>query len=209
MLFDLSLSVPPLGGRLFDPAATDVLDGLHWGERAAALLLDHLLWTVPKGHERERVHYGALDVEVLGTIYESLLDLEPDIAVRPMTRVRHGRVEAVMPAASGTDPREIIVAGKFFLRTGIGRRSGGSYYTPHGFVRHLVRETLTPRTAPLIEAANPAAILRIKVIDPAMGSGHFLVEACRFLADALYEACRRCEAAGLLDKVNADRKSVV
>ena len=49
---------------------------------------------------------------------------------------------------------------------------------------------------PLIDEADPGAILRIKVIDPAMGSGHFLVEACRFLADALYEASRRCDLLG-------------
>ena len=39
---------------------------------------------------------------------------------------------------------EQIPIGRFFLRTGLGRRAGGSYYTPHEFVRFLVRETLTP-----------------------------------------------------------------
>ena len=91
---------------------------------------------------------------------------------------------------------EQIPVGRFFLRSGIGRRSGGAYYTPHAFVRYLVRETLTPLVASPVEIGDPAAILRIKVFDPAMGSGHFLVEACRFLADALYEACRRCDVTG-------------
>ena len=185
-----TLSIAPLGGALFDPAATAALDGLRWGEHAVASLLDRLLWTTPKGRERERVHYGALDVEVLGRVYESLLDLEPAIATVPMARTRLGRLETVLPARK-TDA-DVIPAGRFFLRTGLGRRAGGSYYTPNGFVRHLVHETLTP----LIRDATPAAILRIKVFDPAMGSGHFLVEACRFLADALYETCRRCEAQG-------------
>lgn len=194
-----SLSIAPLDGGLFDPSATEALERLHWGERAVALLLDHLLWTVPRGKERERVHYGSLDVEELGRVYESLLDLEPDIATSPMIRTRRGRLEAVMPAAAvhGSDAIAIehLPTGRFFLRTGLGRRTGGSYYTPHAFVRFLVRETLGPLVAPLIETANPAAILRIKVLDPAMGSGHFLVEACRFLADGLYEACCRCDAA--------------
>ena len=185
-----SLSVAPLGGALFDPAATAVLDSLRWGERAVASLLDRLLWTKPRGGERERVHYGSLDVEVLGRVYESLLDLEPAIATVPMARTRHGRLETVLPARE-TDT-EIIPPGRFFLRTGLGRRAGGSYYTPNGFVRHLVRETLTPLT----RDADPEAILRIKVFDPAMGSGHFLVEACRFLAAALYESCRRRDAQG-------------
>jgi hypothetical protein len=195
-----TLSIAPLGGGLFDAAATAAIDRLHWGERAVALLFDRLLWTVPKGRQRERVHYGSLDVEELGRIYESLLDLQPDIATSPMIRVRHGRLEAVVEAGSVSDPTadaiEQIPIGRFFLRTGLGRRAGGSYYTPHEFVRFLVRETLTPLVKPALDGADPAAILRIKVFDPAMGSGHFLVEACRFLADGLYEACCRCDSSG-------------
>ena len=177
-----ALSVPALGGGLFDPEATAAIDGLAWGERAVALLLDRLLWTAPQGRERERVHYGSLDVEELGRVYEALLDLEPAIATQRMTRAHRGRLETVLPAADGEIP-----AGGFYLRSGLGRRGAGSYYTPRGFVRHLVRETLTP----LVAEASPDAILAIKVFDPAMGSGHFLVEACRFLASALYDACAR------------------
>ena len=61
------LSIAPLGGALFGAHATPLLDGLAWGERAVALLLDRLLWAMPKGRQRERVHYGSLDVEDLGT----------------------------------------------------------------------------------------------------------------------------------------------
>ena len=189
-----SFSIAPLGGALFDPGATRILDNLHWGERAVALLLDRLLWTMPNGRERDRVHYGVLDVEELGRVYESLLDLEPAIAAGPMLRSWHGRLETVHPALRPPGKgEELVPGGQFFLRTGLRRRAGGAYYTPHAFVRFLVRETLTPLISTAIETAEPAAILRIKVVDPAMGSGHFLVEACRFLADALYEACRRCD----------------
>src|SRR5262249_18708184 len=73
--------------------------------------------------------------------------------------------------------------------------SSGSYYTPHSFVRFLVQETLgslcasrSPQNDP-----NPGEILKLKVLDPAMGSGHFLVETCRFIAEKLYEACRLCD----------------
>ena len=74
------LSVAALGGALFGSETTPLLDRLAWGEPAVALLLDRLLWTVPGGRGRERVHYGALDVEELGRIYEALLELEPGIA---------------------------------------------------------------------------------------------------------------------------------
>src|SRR3984957_18706511 len=123
-----ALSIAPLGGGLFDAGATVAVDQLHWGERAVALLLDRLLWTVPRGRERERVHYGSLDVEELGRIYESLLDLEPNIATSPMVRIRHGRLDSVITAASASDPTgdiiEHIPRGRFFLRTGLGRRTG-------------------------------------------------------------------------------------
>ncbi len=186
------LSIAPLGGALFGPASTPVLDTLSWGEHATALLLDRLLWTTPPGRPRERVHYGALDVEDLGHIYEALLELEPGLATVPMVRQRRAKMEIVVPGTDGGDP---VQPGTFFLRAGAGRKSSGSYYTPHEFVRLLVRDTL----GPLIAAAspdddpNPLAILRLRVVDPAAGSGHFLIEACRFLGEALYAACRLCD----------------
>ena len=186
------LSIAPLGGALFGAGATPVLDALSWGDRAVAVLLDRLLWTTPKGRPRERVHYGALDVEDLGHIYEALLELEPGIAAEPMIRLRRAKREIVVPGDEGGDP---IPPGRFFLRAGTGRKSSGSYYTPHALVRFLVRETLGPLVASVSSdgAPDPGAILRLRVVDPAMGSGHFLIEACRFLGDALYAACRLCD----------------
>jgi hypothetical protein len=203
------LSVTPLGGALFGAQATPLLDRLAWGERAVALLLDRLLWTTPKGRARERVHYGALDVEDLGRVYEALLELEPGITTVPMSRLRRAKLEAVLPTDhvgryrdSGTNAARTrvtriadIPTGRFFLRVGIGRKATGSYYTPHAFVRFLVRETLAPQIAERSPDGHPdpAAILALKVVDPATGSGHFLVEACRYLAEALYAACRMCD----------------
>lgn len=90
---------------------------------------------------------------------------------------------------------EKIDPGRFYLRVGLGRKASGSYYTPHGFVRFVVQETLGLQVAERSpnDDPNPNEILRLKVLDPAMGSGHFLVEACRFLGSTLYEACRLCD----------------
>jgi len=90
---------------------------------------------------------------------------------------------------------EEIPEGRFFLcrapdRPSSPHRDGAS----RSIARFLVRETLTP----LIESKSPdrnpmpAAILALDVFDPAMGSGRYLVEACRFLADAFLHACRLC-----------------
>ncbi|QOJ00962.1 MAG: N-6 DNA methylase [Phycisphaeraceae bacterium] len=233
------LTVRPLGGALFGAQSAPLLAELKWGEQAVAHLLDRLLWTSPKrgAASRERVHYGPLDVEDLGRVYEALLELEPGISTEPMCRLRRQKLEVVVPAAQGekykpvaaapppdtsdgddddetTDDAdgadeetpargkktkvewiEVIPVGRFYLRVGLGRKASGSYYTPHSFVRFLVQETLGPQCAERSppDDPNPGEILKLKVLDPACGSGHFLVEACRFLAARLYESARLCD----------------
>ena len=100
---------------------------------------------------------------------------------------------------------EEIPPHRFYLRVGLGRKASGSYYTPHSFVRFLVQETLGPQVEERSPQNDPKPleILKLKVLDPAMGSGHFLVEACRFLGEKLYEACRSCDEKAL----EAERKA--
>jgi hypothetical protein len=112
---------------------------------------------------RRRVRFAALDVEELGSVYESLLELHPvvDLAKRSFT----------------------FVAGQE-------RRSTGSYYTPDPLVRALVESALDPVLEARLANAKTAAereraILSLKVIDPAAGSGHFLLAAARRLAQEL------------------------
>jgi len=79
---------------------------------------------------------------------------------------------------------EIIPKGTFYLAVWGGRRKGtGSYYTPEPITQFLVKEALEP----LVEGKSPEEILNLKVLDPAMGSGAFLVAACRYLAEKLLE----------------------
>jgi hypothetical protein len=104
-------------------------------------------------------------------------------------------VEDIVPEAGSP--------GKFFLRVGLGRKALGSYYTPDSFVRFLVQETLRPQVEERspVNDPQPGEILKLKVLDPAMGSGHFLVGACRYLGERLYEACRLCADKGLWDSI--------
>ncbi len=74
------------------------------------------------------------------------------------------------------------------LRSTEQRRRSGSHYTPRSLTEPIVRTTLRPLLEDLGEAPTPAQILDLKVCDPAMGSGAFLLEACRQLADALVAA---------------------
>ena len=68
------------------------------------------------------------------------------------------------------------------------RRRSGSHYTPRSLTEPIVRTTLRPILERLGPNPTPEQILDLKVCDPAMGSGAFLVEACRQLADALVKA---------------------
>jgi len=104
----------------------------------------------------ERIAYADLGVEQLGGVYERVLDFEP--------------------AMSGTSARAVT------LVRAERRKATGSFYTPRSLTEFLVRRTL----APLVQGAAPESILGLRVLDPAMGSGAFLVAACRYLA-AAYE----------------------
>ncbi|WP_438006323.1 N-6 DNA methylase [Sorangium sp. So ce321] len=94
-----------------------------------------------------------------------------------------------------------IARGTLYLQPGQLRRRAGSYYTPRDITRHVVERTL----APLLHAggrpalhAGPDGILALAVCDPAMGSGAFLVEACRQLAAHLAAAWQRAGEAPCL-----------
>lgn len=84
------------------------------------------------------------------------------------------------------------------------RKSSGTFYTPRGVTAFLVRETLEP----LVRDLTSSEILQLRIVDPAMGSGAFLVESCRFLAAAVEEAYVREGLWHPADIVAGDRAGV-
>ncbi|MBI3269064.1 MAG: N-6 DNA methylase [Planctomycetes bacterium] len=92
--------------------------------------------------------------------------------------------------ARQTSPRwpQVLPSGAMVLQPTEERRRSGSHYTPRSLTEPIVRTTLTPILERLGARPRPEQILDLKVCDPAMGSGAFLVEACRFLGDALLRA---------------------
>jgi len=99
----------------------------------------------------------------------------------------------------------VYPAGAFIVTTGSDRRETGTHYTPKSLTEAIVAETLTPiayvgpaQGMPRTDWAlkSPAELLDLKICDPAMGSGAFLVQACRWLADRLVEAWALAEAQG-------------
>ena len=155
------LTVTPFNGRLFAPARTPLAERRDLDDEAARRVV-LALSTRPAADRagRERIAYRDLGVEQLGAVYETLLDYEPKVERGPMRRGR---------------PRDMKVA----LASGSGvRKATGTFYTPQPIADYLVRRTLDP----LVRGLTPERILSLRVVDPAMGSGAFLVAACRHLA---------------------------
>ena len=115
-----------------------------------------------------RINYRDMGTEELGSVYESLLELQPavDVNATPWTF-------GFIGDGSGEKTR------------GSQRKLTGSYYTPAALVSELVKSALEPVLAEAI-ADHPEdprkAILDLKVLDPACGSGHFLLAAARRMA---------------------------
>ncbi|MFN9835942.1 MAG: Eco57I restriction-modification methylase domain-containing protein, partial [Pseudanabaena sp.] len=87
--------------------------------------------------------------------------------------------------------QNLLAVGALYLQPTEERRRSGSHYTPRKLTEPIVRKTLEPIFAGLGSAPTAAQVLSLKVCDLAMGSGAFLVEACRQLADAVVAAWER------------------
>lgn len=107
----------------------------------------------------------------------------------------------------------VYPAGAFIVTTGSERRETGTHYTPKSLTEAIVAETLTPvayvgpaEGTPRDRWAlkSPAELLDLKICDPAMGSGAFLVQACRWLSDRLVEAWSQAEATGKTVSVDGE-----
>lgn len=107
----------------------------------------------------------------------------------------------------------VYPAGAFIVITGSDRRETGTHYTPKSLTEAIVAETLTsvayvgpaqgtPREQWALK--SPAELLDLKICDPAMGSGAFLVQACRWLSDRLVEAWSQVEALGKTVSVDGE-----
>ncbi len=142
---------------------------------------------VADGGGQRRVNYRELNVEQLGSVYEGLLAFEPRLAREPMVLAEFSsgskRVIQVVERdrlPEGAEILEDVPEGRFFLFEASGQRKGsGSYYTPRAIAAFLAREALEP----LVEGRSSEEVLQLRVIDPSMGSGAFLVPAVHFLAE--------------------------
>jgi hypothetical protein len=154
------LGLPALDG-LFAPGATPDLDNATLSNKALLRAVRGLAW-LESGAAPVPVNWRDMETEELGSVYESLLELTPH-------RTDNGRGFAF---AEGAETR------------GNERKTTGSYYTPDTLVQALLTSALDPVLDRVqAEADDPAAaLLGVKVLDPACGSGHFLLAAGRHIA---------------------------
>ncbi|MFW5898644.1 MAG: DNA methyltransferase, partial [Candidatus Saliniplasma sp.] len=155
------------------------------------------------GEGRVFVDYSSLDIRHLGSIYEGLLEYHLNVAEEKMLAVKDGK-EQVWYTESEFDGDGTVVEeleeGEVYLTTDKGeRKATGSYYTPEYIVQYIVENTLDPilkeiKDELLFEArgnfANEFAerVFELKVLDPAMGSGHFLTNGVDHLAREIVDA---------------------
>ena len=177
---DASIGLPPYNGGLFAADAAPLLEAVRLPDSAFAPIVHDLSHTETDG-ERRFVSYRDMSVQQLGSIYERLLEREP---------------------VFGDGGRIVIRPNPY------ARKDSGSFYTPQELVDLIVGRTLKPlvderldaferksnelrsdrrprseRMAELRKLDPAEAVLDLKVLDPAMGSGHFLVTAVDYLSD--------------------------
>lgn len=159
-----ALGLPALGG-LFASGMLPHLETARLRNRAFMEALYRLSWLSDKTGMTP-VNWRAMETEELGSVYESLLELQPQL---------------------GDDGKSLRFASEAAEQKGNQRKTTGSYYTPDSLVQALLDTALDPvldKTE--MEADDPAtALLKLSIIDPACGSGHFLLAAARRIATRL------------------------
>ena len=188
---DASIGLPAYNGGLFDQASTPLLGQIRLDDAVMATVIDALSFEqTPDG--RRYINYRDLGVQQLGSIYERLIEHDL-VRERDEITIRLNR---------------------------LARKGSGSYYTSDDLVALIIKETIEPlvrscidaflarhaelATSPLSEdrrigrlkPLDPAEkLLDLKVCDPAMGSGHFLVNLVDYLADRVITTMAEAEAA--------------
>jgi hypothetical protein len=189
---DDGLGIPPYNGGLFDPALAPLLKRIELPDSVVAEVVFRLSHVDIGDGRPKYINYRDLSVQQLGSVYERILEHG--------LKIEDGRVVvAENPAA---------------------RKTSGSYYTPEELVTLIIERAVGPLVSERLEAfaakaaalANDARprdqrvtellpldpatrLLDLKVCDPAMGSGHFLVTLVDWLADRVLDAMAEAAAA--------------
>ena len=197
------LYIPAYNGGLFriDPDEDDSVEAQFLanhqvGDAYLAEVIE-LLTRSQNGGGKIFVDYSSLDVRHLGSIYEGLLEYKLNIADEPLA------LDDGEYVSTAEDDDVVVQEGEVYLTTDSGeRKATGSYYTPEYVVEYIVENTLEPLVTEIqnelmaqsargergFAAEFAERIFDLKILDPAMGSGHFLTSAIDYLAREIIDA---------------------
>ena len=183
------LTVTTFNGGLFDPERHPFLEHYIAGDLSLCRAIDKLARV-----NSQFIDYRDLAERHLGTIYEGLLEeYALHVATEPMVELRSS--SKIVPA-QGILKKNIAAEfrpGEVYLVTDRGeRKKTGSYYTPDFIVKYMVDEALRSVLEAVVhdgqtDAERIQAVLALNILDPSMGSGHFLVEVTEYIARYLVE----------------------
>ena len=191
---DRSAGVPAYNGSLF---AADGFPGSALLERAeiADVYLAPALAAIAyetDNPDAPGLDYAGLQIGHLGAIYEALLTLR--LTRAPEDLAYDSRQDMFRPVRAGEQP-EVARAQIYYQAETGGRRAGGVFYTRHEFVDHLLSHSLLPALDDHLAEVKKVAqqdpteatrrLFDFSVVDPAMGSAHFLTAALDMLADRI------------------------
>jgi len=208
------LDIPPYNGGLFDEDEHEFLAEYEVADRHIAEVIHRLGTTVDDDGEYVLADYADLDTRHLGSIYEGLLEHEFRIAGEQYAAVSEDGGQVWKPATevSVADAVEIVEPGELYVVNDDGeRKATGAYYTPDYVVSYIVEETIDPLLDDIkadleadgLEPSDQAYFGRfyrqvqdLKILDPAMGSAHFLTSATAYLTEQVMEVVREHEKQG-------------
>jgi hypothetical protein len=205
------LGIPPYNGGLFDPEEHEFLTTHEVSNRYLAEVIYRLSTTQNGNGRYVLADYADLDARHLGSVYEGLLEHQFRIAPEDYAAVAEDSGQVWKPATEVTvaDAVETVPEGGLYVVNDEGeRKATGAYYTPDYVVTYIVEETIGPLVEDIREdlidqGFEPGTqeylgpflrrITQLRILDPAMGSGHFLTKATGYLAEKVMEEVRDTE----------------
>jgi type I restriction-modification system DNA methylase subunit len=213
-LFDLvdtgeeQLDIPAYNGGLFDPEDNQFLTENEVADRYLAEVIYRIGTAENDDGEDVLADYADLDTRHLGSIYEGLLEHEFRIAPEDYAAVADdgGQVWKPTESVAEGDAVETVESGDLYVVNDDGeRKATGAYYTPDYVVSYIVEETVDPLLAEIHEDLQAdgleesdreyfrrfyESVRELTVLDPAMGSGHFLTTTVQYLTEQVMQVAR-------------------
>lgn len=196
---DKALGVFHLGSEVFASGSRNYFDEKTIPDAVLNPAIVELACSYDENNELKFIDYKRLSPDHLGSLFEGLLDYKLVTSTEKLVS-DGGKIKQwkELPENKKFKLKDhVIEKGELYLENGTGDRKGtGSYYTPSHIVDQLVRDVL----APLCAGKDADELLELRVCDPAMGSGHFLIGAIKFLEEKMLDAIYSKEENPTIDR---------